>query len=205
MQQPIQASGKVAPLYMQHVEASQIFCAVFCSSGGADGLFAHVVQLQSHNRHPVHDHAGCLGMQHSIGSLLQLVEEGAVDGLDEIVTPLVELVDGALDGSDTLIRGIGAAREIFLVPEVEVGTMLEQDEPDELGRGTLLRRMAGLMPPFDGFILQTKKVCGLEDGVSRHIQDSTRGAGSALSGKAGRGRLESERCLPRPHASHERF
>jgi hypothetical protein len=51
-----------------------------------------------------------------------------VDLFDEVVPLLVEAVDRVFDLGNGVVRRVGASRRVFLVPEVEVGAMLFQNE-----------------------------------------------------------------------------
>ena len=63
------------------------------------------------------------------------LEEGDVDALDEVVAELVEVVDVAFDGDHGFASDVRGAGLVFGVPEVEVGTVLLEDELVESGSG----------------------------------------------------------------------
>ena len=96
------------------------------------GLLAGVVDLEGEDGEAVDDEAGSLGVE---GRRRVLGgsggEEQSVDLLDEVVAPLVEAVDGVLDAGDLGVGGGGVAGLVFLVPEVEVGAVVAQDEAGE--------------------------------------------------------------------------
>ncbi len=72
----------------------------------------------------------------------RLGEEEVVDLLDEVVAGLVEAVNGVFNGGDGGVGGLRAAGVIFLVPEVEVGVMVGENESGE-GVGTRIGQVRG--------------------------------------------------------------
>ncbi len=72
------------------------------------------------------------------------MKEPIVDGLDEIISLLVEGVDGSLHGGYFAVGRGGISSLVLFVPEIEVGTMLALDEGAERGVGG--GGSAGLMP-----------------------------------------------------------
>ena len=141
--------------------------------GGAAGLFGGVVELEREDGEAVEDEAGRFGVERRGGVLLAGgVEQGAVDGLDEIVAGLVEGVDGALDGGDAGVGGSGLAGLVLLVPEVEVGAVMGEDEC----RGRLragAARWAGpggvLVPAEGGFVVEAGDLEGVQ-----HVRSGVR-------------------------------
>ncbi len=132
-------------------------------------FFLGVIDLQRQDAEAVDDEARGFGVERS-GLILRAgeVEELLVDLFHKIVAGLIEPVDGVLDLRDGGVGGVGAAGGVFLVPEIEVGTMLGEHEGKELiaGHG----RQARGVPADVGCIVKIEDAvcvqCG--GGVFRH-------------------------------------
>ena len=114
----------------------EIALAMRASIGGglAMGFLMRVVDLQRKDGEAIDDEAGGLGVEGS-GRVLggERTEESLIDLLDQVVAILVETIDRVFDGGDVLGCGAHVAGEIFLMPEVEVGTMLGKDGGHQAG------------------------------------------------------------------------
>lgn len=85
----------------------------------------------------------------------QAGEQTLVDVLDEVVAELVEAVDGALGGDDGRVGGVGVASFVLLMPEIEVGPVLLEDELREIG-GRRGRGQGGIVAMSVGCIMQAE-------------------------------------------------
>jgi len=82
-----------------------------------------------------------------------VVEEEGVALFGEVVTGLVESVDGAFDFGDVTIGGAWIARAVFYVPKVEVGPVLaENDRVERVGCGRVGFEV--VVPESDGVVMQ---------------------------------------------------
>ncbi len=100
-------------------------------------------------------------MQGSGGVQGDGVEQGEVDVFGEVVAELVEAVDVVLDLGDGVVGGVGVAGLVFLVPEVEVGLVLVEDELVE-GRVGLWGGGGVFVTVERGLVLQADDLCGIE-------------------------------------------
>ena len=116
-------------------------------------LFSGVEDFEGEDGKTVDDEAGGLGVQRG-GFVLRtgFEEQGDVGLLDEIVAALVESVDGVLDVGDGGVGGVGGTGVVFLVPEVEVGAVLVEDEVGEFGGEG--RECLGAMPEGVGLVVE---------------------------------------------------
>ena len=91
---------------------------VCLGGGGADGLLASVVDLQGEDGEAVDDETGSLGVE-GRRSILRGdgIEQPGVYLLDEVVTLLVEAIDGVLDAGDLGVGGGWVAGFVFFVPK----------------------------------------------------------------------------------------
>jgi hypothetical protein len=87
-----------------------------------------VKDLEGEDGEAVDDEAGGFGVERGGGVLREAADEESVELLDEVVALLVEGVDGVLDLRDGGVGGVGVAGGVLLVPEVEVGAVLGEEE-----------------------------------------------------------------------------
>ncbi len=121
--------GEVGALSVEDEEAVAVALVVGFGGAGATDFFGGVEALEGEDGEAVDHHAGGFGVERSgLGGGWSLVEENEVDFFGEVVAALVEGVDGALVASDGVAGGEGIAGGVFVVPEVEVGAVLGEDE-----------------------------------------------------------------------------
>ena len=94
----------------------------------AGKLLFQVIDAQRHDREAVGRAAGCFGVQSSVGarqmpSVCQSLNQSFVDLFDPIVALLVVAVDARFTAA-MRIGNIGAAGDVFFVPEQEVELVL---------------------------------------------------------------------------------
>lgn len=109
----------------------------------------------------------------------RLLEEHGVDLLDVVVALLVELVDGVLDGGKAGVGGAGAAGLILLVPEVEVGAMLEH-QLERHGMGDLSLEGLIVVPGVVGLVVHGDHLLGVEHRKLRLSKLGLGGTGRGL-------------------------
>jgi hypothetical protein len=114
-----------------------------------------VVDLERENGEAVDDEAGSFGMERSFGVLRACEgEEELVHLFDEVVALLVEAVDGVFDLDDARVGDVGAAGDVFFMPEIEVGQVLGADERREIGGGRFGRVVA--VPEHVRFVVEAE-------------------------------------------------
>jgi hypothetical protein len=134
----VEAGCEIVTLFIQHGKAAKVAVAMF--GRRAVRFFIGVENFQGEDGKPVDDQAGGLGMERS-GRILvyglpgEVIEQGEVDLLGEVVAQLVEPVDGVLHFGDGVVGGERVAGLVLAMPEVEVGLMLVEHEPVEAGAG----------------------------------------------------------------------
>jgi len=157
-----EARGEIAALVEEKIEALAVALMMFGAGVAAAGFFFGVEDLEGEDGEAIDHEAGRFGVQGSgVGLMGSGFEEGQVETLGEVVATLVELVDGALAGGDGLVAGHGVAGGVFAVPEIEVGTVLLEDELFE-GRGGLFERQAVIVPVGVGLVVELRDVGGVE-------------------------------------------
>ena len=67
----------------------------------------------------------------------------------------IQAIDLVFDGGDAGVRGVGTAGRVFLVPEVEVGAVLVEDELLQRVPG-LGRRCGGVMAVRRGEVVEVR-------------------------------------------------
>jgi hypothetical protein len=121
----VETAGEIGSLFLEHEEAGLIPLTMWLCGGGACGLLAGVEYLQGEDGEAVNDEAGCLGVERGSSVLWRDGgEEPGVHLLDEVVALLVEAINGVLDAGNLGVGGGRVAGLVFLVPEVEVGTVI---------------------------------------------------------------------------------
>lgn len=152
----VETAGQLGALMLENVEATAIYCALGFRGGGSMGFGGGVVKLEREDGKPVDDETRGLGVE-GRGIVLRagLGEEEVVDLLDQVVAGLVEAVNGVFDGGDGGVGGLWAAGVILLVPEVEVGVMVGEDESGEEAGMGIGRVRGGLVavPAICGLVL----------------------------------------------------
>jgi hypothetical protein len=132
----VEAGGEVHALLAEQGVAGQTALAMALGGGGAAALLCGVVELEREDREAVEDEAGGFGVERRIGTLLPGgSKKQPVDGFNQIVALLVEDVDGALKTGDGGVAGAGLADLVLLMPEVEVGAVMDEHEVDEVRLG----------------------------------------------------------------------
>lgn len=104
----------------------------------AEQLFLKVVFAEGENAEAIDRAAGCFGIQCCVHRRLDLecvksMGDPRVDLFDPVVSQLVVAIDGPFDIGDFGIRGGGASREIFFVPEKKVVSVLLADNLPDSG------------------------------------------------------------------------
>ena len=122
----------------------------------AGGLLFEVVDSQRHDREPVDRAAGRFGVERRAGlrhdaARGERFEQRFVDPFDPVVALLVVAVDRALDRGDALVADVGAAGDVFFVPEQVVELMLLADDGEEAVVGIV---DAAVVPAADGVAVQ---------------------------------------------------
>jgi hypothetical protein len=160
----VEAGGEVGTLFVEESQAGAILVVMCLGGGGAMGLLFGVVKLERENGEAVDHEAGRFGVEGGRGILCAGgFEESAVDGFDEVIAALVEDVDVALDLSDASVGGAGFAGLVLFVPEVEVGTMMGEEEVVEGGGCGDGGGRIGMGVPIDGgVVLEIGDVGGVE-------------------------------------------
>ena len=133
-------------------------------------LLLEVVDAERHDRQAVDRAAGRFGVQPSAGAredalVREQFDERFVDLFDPVVALLVVAVDGALDGRDARVGNIGAAGDVFFVPQQEVELMLLADGGEQAGVRVIGRRG---VPAFDGRAVQRGDVWNQVVWVGQH-------------------------------------
>jgi hypothetical protein len=150
---------------LENVEATAVHFALVFRGGGSMGFGSGVVKLEREDGKSVDHEAGGLGVEgRGIVLLAGLGEEEVVDLFDEVVAALVEAVNGVFDVGDGGVGGLWAAGVIFLVPEVEVGVMVGEDESGERV-GTRIDQVRGgfvAVPEVGGLVLHPEDRVGFE-------------------------------------------
>lgn len=124
----IEAAGEIAALCLQNFEALMVALCMACGRVGASDFFLRMKKLEGKDREPVDDKAGTFGIQLGFGigqvAGAEMVEQEQVAALGEIVAPLVNAINGALDFGDFVIGGMRSTRAVFGMPELEIRQML---------------------------------------------------------------------------------
>jgi len=158
----VEASGEVAPLGIEDGKALAIALVMRGLCAWAAGFLLGVEALESKDGEAVDHHAGRLGMQRR-GLILRrdAGEEQQVDLFGQVIAALVEPVDGVFVLGDVVVGGQRVAGGVLVVPEVEVGAVLVEDEdvPAIVGRVAKERRV---VPAGVGLVVQAEDVCGVE-------------------------------------------
>ena len=162
------AAGEIGALHLEKKQAVAVALPMGFVRIRTRCLLSGVESFKGEDGESIEDEAGCFGVQGGVGVLLDGCEQEQIDLLDEVVAPLIEAVDGALDDGDDRVGGSGVARLIFLVPELEVGPVFEENESLEFAAregisGGIGR--AAFVPPRGGLILQGREVSGVEHEV----------------------------------------
>src|SRR5258708_39710696 len=98
----------------------------------AAGFDTGVEDLEAEDGEAVDNQAWALGVERSCRVLGgEVAEEPFVQLLDEVVAALVVAVDGVLDANDLGVGGVGVARFVLFVPEVEVLAVVGGNERRE--------------------------------------------------------------------------
>jgi hypothetical protein len=124
-------------------------------------LFFGVENFEGEDGEAVDDEAGGFGVEGCGGVFGRECEEGDVDLLGEVVAKLVEAIDLMLAMDDGGVGGLGVTRFVFAVPEIEVGTMLIEDELVE-GRCGDGRGGCGVVTVDGELVLEHDDVVGVE-------------------------------------------
>ncbi len=155
----VEALRKVRALLRKDDQAIFITVMVFVGSGRTMYLFVGMVDLQRENGEAIDDESGSFGVERGFRILRSgELKEQLIDLFDEVISLLVEPVDGMFHLSDAGIGDVRAASRILFVPEVEVGKVLRADEGNEVGRGCFGGMVA--VPEEIGLVVES------EDGVS---------------------------------------
>ena len=128
--------GQIGVLLAATAEALVDFLAVGEVDVGADRLLFKVIDPQSHDRETVDRGARRFGIEagadlRNDGRGGEHFDERFVDSFDGVVALLVVAVDGPLDFGDAAIGGVGAAGDVFLVPEQVVELVLLADDGEQ--------------------------------------------------------------------------
>lgn len=91
-------------------------------------LLFGVKNLESEDGKPVDDETGTFGVQGSCRLMGNLLKQGEIDLLGEIVAELVEAIDAVLDLGDGMVGSVRSPSLIFAVPEIVVGLVLIEDK-----------------------------------------------------------------------------
>lgn len=146
--------GQIAALHLQSQETLVIAFPVRLACVLSVDLFRGVENLQCEDRQAIDDEAGSLGVKRRGGVLLfDLAEQCRVDPFDEVVSLLVQAIDGALHRRNGGVTDCAVPGSVFFMPQVEVGPVLCQDQSLELRAG-LHGRMIGVVPAGCGDIVE---------------------------------------------------
>lgn len=174
--QCVETTGEIVALMLQYLQPVDVLRTMIFVGGSAIDFRRRVVQLQLQNRQPVDDQAGCFRVQRSFFVLRAGgVEEQPIDLFDEVVAPLIDRVDGVLDGGDCGILRAWIARLVFLMPQIEVGLVLSQHQRIQHGDGG--GKLQQAMPLGGGGIVQLEDGLGLEHGAGFTLTNSGRRTG----------------------------
>ena len=160
----VEARGEIPELHVENGEPLAIALVVRGFRGGAAGFLLGVKALEGEDGEAVDHHAGRLGVQRRRLVLRRDAgEQEQVDLLRQVVAALVEGVDGVFVGGDVVVGGQWVAGGVLVVPQVEVGAVLVEDEgvPWIAGRWVRERR---IVPAGVGLVVQVEDVCGVEHG-----------------------------------------
>lgn len=103
--------------------------------------------------------------------LLNTAQKVNVELLYEIITLLIDRIDGSFYGGDGWIAGTGIAGLIFAMPQVEVGAVLPQEETLESalrgnhGGGIAVRAM----PVLGCEVLQVREMDNVQGHAARAV------------------------------------
>ena len=127
IQKGVERVCEVGSLLLEDGEAVEVSGAMRGAGILAISLFRGVEKLESENGETVEHHARGLrveGACMACGRGHDVFQQPLVDLFDEIISLLVEGVDGSLYGGDPGIGGGGVAGFVFFMPECEVGVVL---------------------------------------------------------------------------------
>ena len=176
----IETGSEIGALVLNDMKSVAIAGVVLFGGRRAVDLLRGVEEFERKDGEAVDDEAGGFGVERS-GFVLRcgFKEECGVDLLDEVVAALVDGVDGVLDGGDGGVGGGGGAGVVFLMPEVEVGAVLGEDEVLEFaGDG---REGLAEVPARVGLVLHCEDGLRLEhtgSGTARDTVSNDRGNGA---------------------------
>jgi len=158
----VEASGEVAPLGIEDGKALAIALVVRGSGAGAPGFLLGVEAPEREDGEAVDHHAGCFGVQWR-GLILRrnAGEEQQVDVLGQVIAALVEPVDGVFVFGDVVVGGERIPGGVLVVPEVEVGAVLVEDQSFK----AIVWYFPGerrVVPAVVGLVVQADDVCGVE-------------------------------------------
>ncbi len=130
--------GQVGVLDAAAGESLVDLLAVGLVDVGAGGLLFEMVDAERHDREAVDRGAGRFGVEAGAGLRLDAgggkgCGERFVEPFDGVVALLVVAVDRPLDLGDALVADVGAAGDVFLVPEEVVVLVLLADGGEEAG------------------------------------------------------------------------
>ncbi len=157
----IQAPGEIVALLDQHREPVAIALAMLFCSRLPMRLLGGVKDLQGQDGEAVDDQSGRLRVER--GGCILLTREPQqvlIDLFDQIVALLVEAVDGVLDLGDRVVGGVRAAGVVLLVPKIEVGAMLGQDQGVQVLRRRDRERI--MVPGVIGIVMRAQNGCGVD-------------------------------------------
>ena len=151
----VETGGEIVALLLEDTQTLTVAQAMGLRRRGAVRFFRCVKNFESEDGEPVDDKSRSLGV-HGCGLILRagFVEEEEVDLLDEVVAKLIEAVDLVLDVRDVGVRYVGTAGLVFLVPEIEVGAVLAQDQLGDDGMIVARRKSGGIVPLGGGGIVK---------------------------------------------------
>ncbi len=129
-------------------------------------LFMRVEGFQSKDGQTVDDKPRRLRVKWRNRVLLDSLKKQPIDLLHKIVAALVQPIDGALYAGDGAVGSLRVAGVILAVPQIEVGTMLLQDQVLE-GRGRERVTAADEVPLLRGPPLQAENVLCLQHARAR--------------------------------------
>lgn len=147
-------------------EDSEAFAVAFDVAGGGVctfDLLGGVEDFEREDGEPVDHEAGALRVQRRVagGKILggERLEQEEVTGFGEVVAALVDAVDGALDGGNLGVCGVGQAGLILGVPEFEISGVLLGDgaEPGIFFRDD---EAFGLVPATGAGVLEGGDIAG---------------------------------------------
>jgi hypothetical protein len=169
--QAVKAANEFVALFLEQFEPLTVTFGVTGGGIRAADLFFRVVELEREDRKPINDQSRRFGVELGVRIGLrhgpQRFRQFPIALLHQIVSELIELVDGPLDLGDLVVRRLGGPGPVLDVPEVEIGAMLRQDRVEEFIAGGRMG-FEILMPEGGGAVVERRDLLSREVDGRRH-------------------------------------